>query len=160
MQAVLIGLLLAVIQIVGYLPIATLDGLFIYMGIASFGGNSFFNRLLLFFTDSERLEARSLSFLDKVPMHIVRRYTIIQLLFLISIFVITRLPLVDALFPVLIAILVPVRLKVLPRLFGAEYVDAMDAAGEAPPSADDPRLKASDATIEPEPIPAGATPPC
>ena len=41
--------------------------------------------------------------------------------------------LVAALFPVLIAVLVPVRLKVLPRIFGAENVDLMDAVGEALP---------------------------
>ena len=37
-QAVLIGLTLAAISVVGLLPIAALDGLFLYMGIASFGG--------------------------------------------------------------------------------------------------------------------------
>ena len=34
----LIGLTLAAISVVGLLPIAALDGLFLYMGIASFGG--------------------------------------------------------------------------------------------------------------------------
>ena len=38
-QAVLIGLPLAAISVVGLLPIAALDGLFLYMGIASFGGS-------------------------------------------------------------------------------------------------------------------------
>ena len=37
-QAVLIGLTLAAVSVVGMLPIAALDGLFLYMGIASFGG--------------------------------------------------------------------------------------------------------------------------
>ena len=31
------------------------------------------------------------------------------------------------------SVLVPLRLKVLPPFFGAEYVDLMDAVGEAPP---------------------------
>ena len=66
-------------------------------------------------------------------MSVVRRFTFVQLLILVCIFTITFLPFVAALFPVLIAILVPLRLKVLPRLFGAENVDLMDAVGEAPP---------------------------
>ena len=50
-QAVLIGLTLCALTVLGYIPIAALDGLFIYMGIASFGGNSFYQRLVLFITD-------------------------------------------------------------------------------------------------------------
>ena len=132
-QAVLIGLTLAAISVVGLLPIAALDGLFLYMGLASFEGNTFFSRLVLFFTDNTKLDARQLPFLDRVPMHIVRRFTLVQLLILVCIFVITLLPYVAALFPLLIAVLVPLRLYVLPRWFGAENVDLMDAVGEAPP---------------------------
>ena len=68
-----------------------------------------------------------------MPMSVVRRFTLVQLFILLCIFIITFLPFVAALFPVLIAVLVPVRLKVLPRIFGAENVDLMDAVGEAPP---------------------------
>jgi len=132
-QAVLIGLTLAAISVVGLLPIAALDGLFLYMGIASFGGNTFFSRLVLFFTDNTKLDARRLPFLGRVPMSVVRRFTLVQLLILVCIFTLTLLPFVAALFPVLIAVLVPLRLKVLPRIFGAENVDLMDAEGEAPP---------------------------
>jgi len=146
MQAVLIGCMLAAIKIVGYLPIATLDGLFLYMGIASFGGNTFYQRIVLWITDREKQDARSLDFLDKVPMPIIRQYTMIQLFILVCIFVITRLPFVDALFPVLIAVLVPLRLKVLPKIFGAEYVDAMDAVGEAPDAPPPPDRVASSTT--------------
>ena len=66
-------------------------------------------------------------------MSVVRRFTLVQLLILVCIFTLTLLPFVAALFPVLIAVLVPLRLKVLPRIFGAENVDLMDAEGEAPP---------------------------
>lgn len=65
-QALLIGCTLFYIRGIGYLPIATLDGLFIYMGMASLPGNSFFQRIILFITDTERRDARSLDFLQKV----------------------------------------------------------------------------------------------
>ena len=42
----------------------------------------------------------------------------------------TRIPHVDGLFPLLIAVLVPVRIYVLPAIFGKAHVDAMDADGD------------------------------
>ena len=95
-------------------------------------GNTFFSRIVLFFTDNTKLDARRLPFLGRVPMQIVRRFTLVQLFILVCIFVVTLLPYVAALFPVFIAVLVPLRLKVLPGFFGAENVDLMDAVGEAP----------------------------
>jgi len=134
-QAVLIGLTLAVIDIIGYIPIAALDGLFLYMGIASFGGNTFFSRILLFITDRERLDARGLACLHTVPRKTIHQFTALQLVILIAIFGVTLAPYVEGLFPVLIAVLVPLRIYTLPKLFGADNVDAMDAAGEPPQQA-------------------------
>ena len=115
-QAILIGLTLAAIKVVGYMPIATLDGLFIYMGIASFGGNTFYNRLVLFITDKSQVSARGLDkALEKVPLNEVHRYTLLQLVILVVIFAVTRAPFIDGLFPLFIALLVPMRLYLLPR---------------------------------------------
>mmetsp|Transcript_26759 Transcript_26759/g.90259 ORF Transcript_26759/g.90259 Transcript_26759/m.90259 type:complete len:232 (-) Transcript_26759:108-803(-) len=131
-QALLIGLTLCALTVLGYIPIAALDGLFIYMGIASFGGNSFYQRLVLFITDPARRAARGLDFLDGVPSGVVRRYTALQLLILACIFGVTLVPYANCLFPVLIAVLVPLRIVTLPKLFGRENVDALDADGNAP----------------------------
>jgi len=135
MQASLIGCTLFYIRGIGYLPIAALDGLFLYMGIASFGGNTFYQRIVLFLTDKERRDARSLDFLGKVPLPIVHKYTLLQLLILAIIFTITLLPYVDALFPICIAILVPLRAYKLPQYFGKANVDALDAEGTRPDDA-------------------------
>lgn len=115
-----------------YLPISVLDGLFLFMGIASFGGNSFYQRIVLYITDKERQYARSLDFLDQVPASTVRHFTLVQMLILAAIFAITRVPFIDGFFPLLIAVLVPVRIAVLPAIFGSRNVDLMDATGSAP----------------------------
>ena len=47
--------------------------------------------------------------------------------------------LVRAVYFPLIAVLVPVRLYVLPRIFGEASVDAMDAEGDAPDAEDEAR---------------------
>jgi len=133
MQAVLIGCTLAAIKLIGMLPIAALDGLFIYMGIASFAGNTFYERVVLYITDKDLREARRLPFIGKdfkkVPLKTIHLFTLLQFFILACIFVITLLDYVDCLFPVLIAVLVPVRIYYLPRLFGKEAVDILDAAG-------------------------------
>ena len=51
--------ILPILPIISYLPICVLDGLFLYMGVASFGGNSFYERILLFITDKQRRYART-----------------------------------------------------------------------------------------------------
>jgi len=135
-QATLIGLTLSYVRGIGYLPIATLDGLFLYMGIASFGGNTFFQRIVLFITDRDRRDARSLDFLDTVPLKIIHRYTLLQVAILMLIFGVTLAPYIDALFPVCIAILVPLRTYKLSKWFGAENVDALDSLGKAPDISD------------------------
>jgi len=132
-QAVIIGCALFYVRGVGYLPIPALDGLFLYMGIASFAGNSFYNRLVLLITDATRVEARGLDmFYGKVPKATVHKYTALKFLILTCIFVITLLPYVSALFPLCIAILVPMRIYLLPKWFGQESVDLLDAEGVAP----------------------------
>lgn len=132
MQAALIGCMMPAITVVGYLPIATLDGCFLFMGIASFGGNTFYNRILLFITDKNLRDVRGLDFVDRVQLKTIFLFTLTQVFFLGTIFAITRFPGIDGFFPLLIAILVPVRIYILPRLFGAANVDAMDAVGSAP----------------------------
>lgn len=132
MQAVLIGCMLSYVKGLGFMPIAALDGLFIYMGIASFGGNTFYSRIMLFFTDRTRLEERSLDFVGKIPSGVIHKFTLLQVAILACIFGITRAPYVAALFPILIAVLVPMRTYLLPKLFGVENVDMMDAEGTAP----------------------------
>ena len=65
-----------------------------------------------------RVTARGVYFpaLSKLPMHRVLRYTGFQLLFLALIFFVTFTR-AGIIFPVLIAVLVPVRLWLVPKLF-------------------------------------------
>jgi len=140
MQALLIGATLPVISVVGLLPIAALDGLFLYMGIASCAGNSFYERIVFYITDRDRRHARQLPYTctdktnpNRVPTPVIRRFTGVQVLILAAIFVITRIPFIDGFFPFLIAVLVPLRLYVLPRVFRPDHVDKLDFSGARVP---------------------------
>ena len=111
------------------------------IGIASFGGNTFYERCLLFITEKRLRGARKLPFTGgeasestpgRVNGRIIKRFTLVQLVILVCIFAITQLPFVGASFPLLIAVLVPLRMYGLPRLFGKYVVDALDFKGGEP----------------------------
>ena len=111
------------------------------LGIASFGGNTFYERCLLFITEKRLRGARKLPFTGgeasestpgRVNGRIIKRFTLVQLVILLCIFAITQLPFVGASFPLLIAVLVPLRMYGLPRLFGKYVVDALDFKGGEP----------------------------
>ena len=111
------------------------------IGVASFGGNTFYERCLLFITEKRLRGARKLPFTGgeasestpgRVNGRIIKRFTLVQLVILVCIFAITQLPFVGASFPLLIAVLVPLRMYGLPRLFGKYVVDALDFKGGEP----------------------------
>lgn len=117
-------LLLPLMQLV---PMAVLFGLFLFMGTATLAGNQFFDRLTLWVTDPSLYP----------PSHYVQRvahwrmhiYTAIQGVALAALWALKASPL-GLLFPLLIAILAPLRM-ILPRFFSAEELAALDADEEA-----------------------------
>ena len=89
------------LQVIGFIPQSSLDGLFIFMGIASFEGNQFYDRMVLCITEPA-LRKSEHDFFGKVEHNKMRNFTLIQLACAAVIFGIT---LTDAamVFPVLIA---------------------------------------------------------
>jgi hypothetical protein len=92
-QSFLIGLMAfpPFVQVLRQIPDAALNGLFLLMGIASFGGNQLFERLVLLITQPE-LRSSEHSFLLTVPWKVIIQFTSIQALAVVIIFVITRTP--------------------------------------------------------------------
>mmetsp|Transcript_19931 Transcript_19931/g.25796 ORF Transcript_19931/g.25796 Transcript_19931/m.25796 type:complete len:561 (+) Transcript_19931:116-1798(+) len=130
LQAILIGIMVSnpLLKVLGLIPRATLDGLFLYMGLASFPGNQFYERVVLQFTEPV-LRTSNHSYLESVPFPVIRNYTFFQFCILACIFVITLTP-AAMLFPVLIAVLVPLRKKVFPKYFDMEHLEELDSGGK------------------------------
>lgn len=103
-------------------PEAVLYGLFLYMGIVSLAGNQFFERIGLWLMDSD-LYPRT-HYIRKVPMKTINRFTLLQVVCLGILWLVTVSP-VGILFPMLIAMLVPVRL-LAPRCFAPEHLAVLD----------------------------------
>lgn len=123
-----IGVSLLFLPVVKMIPMSVLFGLFLYMGFASLGGNEFFERFKLWAMDP-RLYPKTHHFIGKVPNAVIHKFTLIQVVCLAVLWILKSSKL-GLLFPVLIALLVPIRTS-LRRFFKADHLHALDADEEA-----------------------------
>ncbi len=119
----LIGLSLLLLPYLKFIPLAVLFGLFLFMGVVSMKGNQFFERLSLWATDPD-LYPRT-HFVRRVPKRAMHLFTLVQLICLVVLWIV-KTSAWGILFPLFIAILVPVRFA-LGRVFNSEHLDALDA---------------------------------
>lgn len=124
----LIGASLLFLPLVAKIPMSVLFGLFLFMGFATLAGNEFFERVRMWAMDP-RLYPTSHHFIGKVPMKVVHTFTAIQVACLAALWALKSSPL-GLLFPVLIAMLVPIR-RSLPKFFDREHLAALDEEEDA-----------------------------
>lgn len=67
-------------------------------------------------------------FMHTVPFKVTAAFTIFQLVYMVSCYGITWIPIGGVLFPVLIMLLIPARQYLLPRFFKKEYLQELDCA--------------------------------
>ena len=123
---VLIGGSLLILPLLKLVPMSVLFGLFLYMGVASMAGNQLFERMKLWVRDPKLYPATS--YLRAVPKGTVHKFTAIQLACLTVLWVV-KASAVGILFPLFIALLVPVRLM-LDKFFKPEHLALLDAEEE------------------------------
>ncbi|MGE0488229.1 MAG: PTS sugar transporter subunit IIA [Vulcanimicrobiota bacterium] len=122
----MIGCSLLVLPLLQLVPMPVLFGLFLYMGVASLGGNQLFERLTLWVMDPSHYPPTH--YLRAVPLRVVHRYTLIQALCLAALWTV-KASAVAIVFPLLIALLVPVRMS-LDRFFKKEHIALLDLEEE------------------------------
>jgi hypothetical protein len=116
------------------IPQGCLDGVFLFLGMAGFAGNDLWERFWLM------LQQRDLRRFGRagagVRFRKIRSYTLIQLGFVVSVFGLTKLPFVAVTFPMLIAVLIPFRWYVLPKLYTPDELNNLDPDLRKPPPAE------------------------
>lgn len=122
----LIGASLLLLPLLALIPTSVLFGLFLYMGIASMGGNQLFERIRLWVLDPTHYPVTH--YLRAVPGRVIHAYTAIQAACLALLWLVKVSP-AGIVFPLFIALLVPVRMG-LDRLFKAEHLALLDAEEE------------------------------
>jgi hypothetical protein len=120
---VLIALSLGLLTYLKVIPMSVLFGLFLYMGVASMRNNQFFERVRLWFMDPDRYPAAH--YLRRVPAAVVHKFTAVQAACL-SLLWAVKVSAAGILFPLFIAILVPIRFG-LDKFFDKEHLAALDA---------------------------------
>ena len=125
------------LDLIKLIPMAVLFGLFLFMGFATLGGNQFWDRVMMWITDKALYP--DTEYVRKVPIKVISAFTLIQVVSFAALWVL-KVELLGILFPVLIAMLVPVRLF-MNKKFSAEHLRALDSErkgreGEAASSAD------------------------
>ena len=125
---VMIAATLFVLPLLRYVPMAMLYGIFLFMGFVSLRGVQFMERLSLWITDSSMYPINH--YTRRVPIKIIHWFTFLQLICLVVLCVVNVSPNeVRILFPVFIALLVPVR-ALLPRFFEPDHLAFLDADEE------------------------------
>lgn len=122
----LVGFSLCLLHYLHSVPMAVLYGLFFFMGVVSIGGNQFFERLSLWLRDPALYPATH--YIRRVPRWSIHAFTALQLLCL-GVLWFVKSSAIDILFPLFIALLVPVRL-LAGRFFSEEHLAALDADEE------------------------------
>jgi mannitol/fructose-specific phosphotransferase system IIA component (Ntr-type) len=122
----LIGLSLFLLPLLKTIPMAVLYGLFLFMGVVSMSGNQFFERLSLWLKDPALYPVTH--YIRRVPRWTIHAFTLLQLACL-GVLWFVKSSGIGILFPVFIALLVPVRL-LAGRFFATEHLAALDAEEE------------------------------
>lgn len=124
---ILIGLTMLFLQyLLPYIPKAVLDGLFLYMAVTALYGNQMFERVLLLVTEQSSYPPTH--YMKRVPQRQMHTFTACQLvqLLVLCVFGFTPWPYIKMIFPVVLALFLPIRHLVLPRLIDAKYLEAVD----------------------------------
>jgi hypothetical protein len=128
------GLILAslfALEIIRLIPVPVLYGVFLYMGLTTLPTNQFWNRFLLYFMEPAKFtQSNTEPFIENVKTWRIHMYTGIQLFLLVMLFVIENIKAIAIIFPIVIAICIPVRIYVLPKLFTQDELILLDSGDD------------------------------
>jgi sodium borate transporter 11 len=110
----------------GYIPVPVLDGLFLYCAVSSLRGSSLFARICLPFTESRHFP--DAAFTRQCRRSRMHTFTILQLLQLVAIIAVGYAPntYVQMAFPVVIAMLIPLRHLIVPCFVNGRDLQALE----------------------------------
>ncbi|XP_076355789.1 LOW QUALITY PROTEIN: solute carrier family 4 member 11-like [Tachypleus tridentatus] len=124
---ILIGLSILLLPYpLGYIPIAVLNGLFLYMAVTSLNGNQMFERITLLFMEQTAYPPNH--YIRRCPQRKIHVFTLCQVIQLAAMcfFGFSPWSYVKMVFPVIIFLLLPIRHVVIPYLIQEKFLEALD----------------------------------
>ncbi|KAI3386102.1 hypothetical protein SNEBB_011307 [Seison nebaliae] len=108
------------------IPVAVLDGIFFYLAITGMDGSQIFDRTILIFMEQSAYPPNH--YIRRVPQRKMHLFTFLQLIQLsvLSFVGLFPWPYLKISFPVVVALMIPFRFKLLPRLIDEKYLKALD----------------------------------
>ena len=106
-----------------FIPMPVLYGIFLYMGIASLNGLQFVDRVLLLITPQKYRPPYP--YVKSVPLSVVHKFTAIQLLCIVVLFVMNEFKLTSIAVPLLLLVMIGIR-KGLDRYFEKKHLKKLD----------------------------------
>jgi len=109
-----------------YIPIPVLYGLFLFLAIVALDEFELWERMLLVFTEQNSYPPTH--YIRKVPQKVVHSFTLIQVLQLAVLCAISfsGYPYLKMLFPLFLALMIPIRLKLVPKMIQEKYLKTLD----------------------------------
>jgi hypothetical protein len=125
-QAAMTGVVCArpLIGVLGKIPNATLDGLFLFMALSSLPGNELWDRVKLVVCE-KRLRESPKDWYAALDFSTIASFTRLQFSVAFLIFFVTLTPIAMT-FPLFIAALVYIRTKILPKYYDAAVLELLD----------------------------------
>ncbi|CAB9504981.1 Electroneutral sodium bicarbonate exchanger 1 [Seminavis robusta] len=113
------------LNILKIIPMPVLYGVFLFMGLVSLGTNQFFGRVQMFLMQPSKYPVEP--YTQYVKPNRMRLFTAIQLGLFVLLYVVKAIKTIAIAFPIIIALCIPVRLYVLPRIFTTEELVMIDS---------------------------------
>jgi boron transporter len=139
LQALAVGVCLAITPAIKQIPAAVLWGYFAFMAIESLPGSQFWDRFLLLLTDPKKryliYQHGHAPYIETVPFKSIVWFTLLQMALLGAVYGLTWAGIAGILFPIPIMLLVPFRQWAMPKMFKPLYLEELDKMDteEAPP---------------------------
>ena len=108
------------------IPMPVLYGVFLFMGLVSLGTNQFWHRILLIFKQPSRYGETGEAFAKHMKPGRIHIFTAIQLFLFISLYMVKAVKTIAIAFPVVIALCIPIRLYLLPKIFTPDELVLLD----------------------------------
>ena len=125
LQSGLVAVVLLILPVLALVPTSVVTGLFLFMGVESLMEGDLYARIMLPIVEQRFLAVLKIGPLIHLDRKRVHLYTLIQLIAFGIVFFVTR-TVASIIFPVLILLLIPLRFRVLKRVFDATFIDVID----------------------------------
>lgn len=122
---ILVLITIFALDLLKLIPVPVLYGVFLFMGLVSLGSNQFWGRMLMFFMQPSKYPVQPYTqYMAPRRMHL---FTVIQLFFFAALYAVKSIKVIAIAFPILIALCIPARIYLLPKIFTKDELILIDS---------------------------------